>query len=184
MEKLSILIWNDPRLSQLCEKLDDNEFGPQLEEFGRQLLEAMNGKSGIGLAAPQVGVLKRMFVMKFPDHEHMQSAVVCNPTIVLDGGTVLDREGCLSLPGLFEQVARASNATMQYRNPLGKMKELIIDKWDARVAQHEFDHLNGIMFFDYKDKRPVYGARMSKQMSKQLMRNWEKEKICREKLGL
>ncbi len=166
MEKLSILIWDDPRLSEVCEKLDDSEFGPQLEEFGRQLIATMNGKNGIGLAAPQVGILKRMFVMKFPDHEQQRPVVVCNPVLVLDGATLFEREGCLSLPEIFQTVPRSENVTMQYRDPLGKVKELVIDKWDARVAAHEDDHLSGIMFF----------ARMSRQMRRATLREWEKVK--------
>ena len=80
---------------------------------------------------------------------------------------------------MFEQVARAEHVIMEYSDPLGKNYEALIDKLDARVAQHEFDHLNGIMFFDWKDKRPEYGARMSKQVSKHVLRTWEKEKAKR-----
>ena len=162
MEKLSILIWDDPMLSKVCEKLDDNEFGPQLELFGRQLIATMNGKTGIGLAACQVGTLKRMFVMRFPDHEKLPSIAVCNPTLVLSGPTLQEREGCLSLPGIYIPVDRSENATMQYRDPLGKMEELILDKWDARVAQHEFDHINGIFFL----------SRVSRQVRRAALREW------------
>lgn len=182
MEKLNILIWDDPKLSKVCDKLDDNEFGPQLEAFGQQLIDTMDAHNGVGLAAPQVGVLKRMFVMKFPDHEQMKPIVVCNPTLDLYGPTLYEREGCLSLPGIYEQVCRAGMVTMRYQEPSGRhAAEMVLPLWDARVAQHEFDHLNGIFFFDYKDKRDKYGARMSKQVSRQTMRRWEKEK---RKLGL
>jgi peptide deformylase len=173
---LDILIWDDPRLSAVCEPLHDNEFGPQLEAFGRLLVSTMAEGNGIGLACPQVGVLKRMFVMKFPDHETLQPIVVCNPTVDLGGLVTLGREGCLSLPNIYEQVVRAETVTMRYRDPSGKHLETLLDKLDARVAQHEFDHMNGIMFFNYKDKREKYGARMSKQVSKQTLRRWEKEK--------
>lgn len=175
--RLEVVIWDDPRLSQICDKVEDNEFGPKLESFGRQLVATMNAKNGIGLAAPQVGVLKRMFVMLFPDHEELEAKVICNPVLCLEGAAKQDREGCLSLPGIFEHVSRAERVTMQYQDPLGKNYEmLLITPLDARVAQHEFDHLNGIMFFDYKDKRDVYGARMSKQVGKNVLRMWEKEK--------
>jgi|SRR5208337_1421966 len=166
MEKLSILLWADPKLSALCEKLDDNEFGPQLELFGRQLIATMNGKNGIGLAACQVGTLKRIFVMKFPDHEYQRPAVVCNPMLVLSGPTLQEREGCLSLPGIYIPIDRSENATMQYRDPFGKAKELILDKWDARVAQHEFDHINGVFFL----------SRVSRQVRRSALREWAKVK--------
>jgi len=173
---LPLRYWDDPILSVVCDKIEDSEFGPQLEEFGRELIATMNDANGVGLAAPQVGVAKRMFVMLFPTNEELKPVVVCNPTIVLAGKSVFENEGCLSVPGVRQQVYRALDATMQYQDPTGKNFEMLITSWDARVAQHEFDHLNGIMFFDYKDKREVYGARMTKQMSKSALRDWEKEK--------
>ena len=185
MEILTIKYWDDPVLSKICDKIEDNEFGPKFEEFGWQLIATMTAKNGIGLAAPQVGVTKRMFAMTFPGL--LSSAiVVCNPVIELSGKTVPGREGCLSLPGVYEQVYRAEIVTMQYSDPLGKQHEVVLaTPIDARIAQHETDHLDGIMFFDYKDKREQYateahpkpwGARMSKQLSKHVMREWEKRK--------
>ena len=172
---LPLRYWDDPTLSAICDKIGDGEFGSQLEEFGRELVATMRDKNGIGLAAPQVGVTKRVFAMGFPDHRELEPIVVCNPTLVLEGGTTAANEGCLSVPNIYQQVYRAASAVMRYQDPTGKHFELALTTaWDARVAQHEFDHLNGIMFFDYKDKRPVYGARMSKQMSKTVLREWEK----------
>lgn len=174
---LPLRYWDDPVLSAICDKIGDSEFGSQLEEFGRELVTTMRDKNGIGLAAPQVGVTKRMFVMGFPDHRELEPIVICNPVLVLSGGMTAENEGCLSLPNIRQQVYRAAGATMQYQDPTGKHLELLLTTaWDARVAQHEFDHLNGIMFFDYTDKRPVYGARMSKQMSKSILREWDKVK--------
>jgi peptide deformylase len=175
---LPIRVWADPVLSKVCDKIEDNEFGPKLEEFGLQLRATMEHKNGVGLAGPQVGVAKRIFVMEFPDHENLEPTVICNPVLDLSGGSVYAREGCLSLPNVFEQVCRAEQVSVRYQHPLdGKESIFLLDKFDARVAQHEFDHLNGIMFFDYKDKRPVYGARMSKQVGKQVLRAWDKEKV-------
>lgn len=177
-EKLAIVLWDDPVLSQMCEKVEDNEFGPKLESFGYQLLAAMDGKNGLGLAAPQVGIAKRMFVMRSPEQEHVPMIVV-NPILDLAGRTVQAREGCLSMPNVFEAVVRAENAVMKFQDIHGHQLELPLVGFGARVAQHEFDHLNGIMFFDYQDKRPEYGARMSKQLSKHVLRTWEKEKKSR-----
>src|SRR5271154_496838 len=174
---LPLRYWADPILSVVCDKIGDSEFGPQLEEFGRELIATMNDANGVGLAAPQVGVTKRMFVMLFPDHEEMKPIVVCNPTLRLEGKPTTGNEGCLSVPGVRQQVYRAESVFMQYQDATGKGFDMpLITVWDSRVAQHEFDHLNGIMFFDYKDKREVYGARMTKQMSKSALRDWEKEK--------
>jgi peptide deformylase len=193
-DKLIVRYWDDPVLSTLCDAVEDNEFGPKLDEFGTSLLAAMGDRNGIGLAAPQVGVTKRIFALSFPDDEVRYGAerpagmlqvdqrrpiIVCNPVLVLDGRTVYAREGCLSLPGIHEQVARAETVKMQFRRTDGAATEIVLANINARVAQHEFDHLNGIMFFNYTDKRPQYGARMSKQVSKQVLRDWEKERSKR-----
>lgn len=177
---LPLRYWDDPVLSVICDKIEGNEFGSELEEFGRDLTTTMVASHGVGLAAPQVGVTKRMFVMLFPDHAESQPIVVCNPILRLEGGLSPGIEGCLSVPGVRQQVYRAENVFLQYQDPTGKHFELSLTEtlWDARVAQHEFDHLNGIMFFDYKDRRPEpWGARMTKQMSKSVLRDWEKKKL-------
>jgi peptide deformylase len=174
---LPLRYWDDPVLSEVCTKIADNEFGPQLEEFGRELIATMRDKNGVGLAAPQVGVTKRMFAMLFPSSDKLQPIVVCNPVLKLSGAAVSGREGCLSLPNIWEQVVRAESATMEYRDPSGKRIEILLPAaWDARVAQHEYDHLDGIMFFDCKNKRPDYGVRMSRQMSRSTLREWDKIK--------
>jgi peptide deformylase len=180
---LPIRYWNDPILSNICEPVGDSEFGPQLEELGRDLIATMDAKNGIGLAAPQVGVAKRVFVMSFPDHKDLKPVIVCNPELTLQGSIVYGQEGCLSLPDVRQQVYRASSAFLRYRTPDGQTVESSLAQWDARVAQHEFDHLNGIMFFNYLDKREEFvteehpepwGARMSKQMAKAVLREWDK----------
>lgn len=194
VDKLIVRYWDDPVLSTLCDAVEDNEFGPKLDDFAASLGLAMRDRNGVGLAAPQVGITKRIFAMAFPDDEEnsrkwsvtgtptfepRKPIVVCNPTLVFEGKTVYAREGCLSLPGIHEQVSRAEKVTMQYRQTDGATKEIVLTDINARVAQHEFDHLNGIMFFNYTDKRPQYGARMSKQVSKQVLREWEKERAKR-----
>lgn len=193
-DKLTMRYWDDPVLSTVCDAVEDSEFGPKLEEFAASLLVTMGDRHGVGLAAPQVGIAKRIFAMAFPDDEEnsrkwsvtdtptmksREPIVVCNPTLVLGGKAVCAREGCLSLPGIHEQVARAEKVTMQFRTPSGVPSEIALADVNARVVQHEFDHLNGVMFFDFKDKRPEYGARMSKQLSKYVLRQWEKEKSRR-----
>ena len=175
-DKLEVIKWDDPRLSTVCDKVDQTEFGDKLHEFGEQLIATMRVENGVGLAAPQVGILKRIFVMDFPEHAEWKPIVVCNPLLDLSGPSIQKNEGCLSFPGIQDQVVRAKEAKLVYTTPLGSYAEFLLTDIDARVAQHEFDHLNGIMFFDYKDKRPVYGARMSKQLSKHVLRQWEKKK--------
>src|SRR5277367_6702062 len=103
---LPLRYWDDPILSVVCDKIGDSEFGPQLEEFGRELIATMNDANGVGLAAPQVGVAKRVFVMLFPDHDEVKPVVVCNPELKLSGSSVYADEGCLSMPGVRQQVYR------------------------------------------------------------------------------
>lgn len=160
---LSIVLWNDPILSSIAAPVAESAFGPQLEAFGQRMIETMKASRGIGLAGPQVGVPERIFVMSFPDQKSREPIVVVNPTLKLDGWFTYEQEGCLSFPGFYDQVERRADVVMQYKNPMGESLELDIHKWDARVAQHEFDHLNGIMFFD----------RMSRQMRKRLLKQWE-----------
>jgi peptide deformylase len=166
---LEIILWDNPILKKVSEPVPDSAFGPELEQFGQQMIETMLAAPGLGLAGPQVGLSQRIFVMTFPDDEIRKSKtapiVVVNPVINTDGKTLYEREGCLSFPGLHDQVARAVYTTLEFQNPLnGEWNEYDLTNWNARVAQHEFDHLNGIMFFD----------RMSRQMRKALLREWEK----------
>lgn len=174
---LPLRYWDDPLLSTVCAKIEDNEFGSQLEEFGAELIATMREKHGIGLAAPQVGVAKRVFAMGFPENPEEPALVVVNPTLRLFGSNIPGEEGCLSLPDVRQQVYRAEGVEMRYFNPLGEEKTLTITRMGARVVQHEYDHLDGIMFFDTKDRRPEpWGARMSRQMSKSVLRDWDKQK--------
>ena len=164
---LPLRYWDDPVLSTVCVKIDDSEFGAQLEEFGRELIATMRDKNGVGLAAPQVGVAKRVFAMSFPDHETLDPIVVCNPELRFEGSDVPLTEGCLSMPGVHLQIIRSSDVWMQYQRPDGSRVEMpLITKWDSRVAQHEFDHINGVFFIN----------RVSRQARRQALREWEKEK--------
>jgi peptide deformylase len=170
---LQIRYWDDPVLSTVCEPVLDTEFGSKLEEFATQLLATMNTYKGIGLAAPQVGVTRRIFIMHFPESAKngkltVPPLVVCNPNLELRGGALQHEEGCLSVPGIYEQVSRSREVLMRYFTTRGEEREIELSDMNARVAQHEFDHLNGIMFFDRR--------RVSKQVSKAVERAWEKQK--------
>jgi len=161
---VKITLWDDPILTKIAEPVAESAFGSELESFGQEMLATMKAcGNGVGLAGPQVSLSNRIFVMKFPEDETRTPIIVINPVLKLSGWYTYQREGCLSLPGIYEQVERNQDVVMQYRNPIGETLEVSLTKWDARVAQHEFDHLNGIMFFD----------RMSRQVRKRLLREWE-----------
>jgi peptide deformylase len=166
MPPLKIVLWADPILKKIAEPVADSAFGQTLEDFGRQMIETMQAYNGLGLAGPQVGVSNRIFVMTFPDHKERKPLVVVNPVLKLSGATLYQYEGCLSFPGLQEQVPRSAEVVMEYQDPLeGEWNEYTLANWDARVSAHEFDHCNGVMFFD----------RMSRQMRKALLRQWEEQ---------
>lgn len=106
-----------------------------------------NKPKGVGLAAPQVGISLRIFVME-PEPGNL--FCVINPQILMSNGTFVDTEGCLSVPGVYYKVKRAEKILVTYFDVLtGKKEKREFEKYAARVFQHEFDHLNGVIFTDY-----------------------------------
>ena len=144
---LPILRWPDPRLSQLCAPavLDDD-----LRVLAADMLETMYAAPGRGLAAPQVGRLVRMFVMDVTWKEGTRSPqVFVNPEIVgLLGDRVTGPEGCLSIPGPVTEVERAEVAHLRWTDLDGQQNEAVLSGFAAVCAQHEYDHLDGILTLD------------------------------------
>jgi peptide deformylase len=164
-KKLNIRFWDDETLSAVCGPIENNEFGDNLAEFGNLLASTMeNSGTGVGLAASQVGLRKRMFAMKLVDTYNSKSVVICNPVLSNFKGRALANEGCLSLPKVYEQVERAESVHLAYQMCNGEKFEMDLTGMEARIAMHETDHCDGIMFFQ----------RMSKQMRKNVLRQWEK----------
>jgi peptide deformylase len=157
----------DPILSVNCAPFEPGEFGTDLVRFSVLLIEKMLSTStGIGLAAPQVGILKRAFAMKYPNVEKRESIVLYNPIVIPEGDDWLYNEGCLSVPGVYNQVRRPKNCIVRYQNEIGDEKRIELTMLPARVAQHENDHLNGLMFFD----------RLQKNLRKHTLRDWDKKR--------
>ena len=125
---------------------------PKLADLARQMLETMREANGVGLAAPQVGVLMRFFVAELPEDEEMgepaETFVLFNPEIVKGRGEQIGYEGCLSIPGYIGEVARQDRVTVQGLDEKGKAVRLTAEGYLARVFQHEIDHLDGILFTD------------------------------------
>jgi peptide deformylase len=125
---------------------------PKMVAFAEKMLETMREANGVGLAAPQVGVLQRFFVVELPeDEENDQPAetyVLFNPEIVKGRGEQVGYEGCLSIPGYIGEVARQERITVKGLNEKGKSVRLKLQGYLARVFQHEIDHLDGILFTD------------------------------------
>ena len=118
------------------------------------MLETMYAAPGIGLAAIQVGILKRLVVIDISKGEEEKKPVfLINPRIIhRSKKTSIYEEGCLSLPGQFAEIERPAECTLKYIDYNGKEKELKADGLLATCVQHEIDHLNGILFIDYLSK--------------------------------
>jgi len=146
-----IITQPDPRLRQTAAVV--TSFDPSLATFCHDLRDAMmSGPGGVGIAAPQVGELRRIIVVDCrqsmrPCKNHGLLYMV-NPEILLKDGEVLGREGCLSVPDWVGVVPRARMVRVRYKDLHGDMQELEAKGFEARVIQHEIDHLNGVLFVD------------------------------------
>jgi peptide deformylase len=129
------------------------------------MLETMYAAPGIGLAAPQVGVLRRAFVADLGNEGERAPMFVINPEIVARSETTnVAEEGCLSLPKQFGEVARFDQIRMRYLDREAKVQEIEADGLLARCLQHEIDHLDGILFVDHLSplKRTMILRRLAK----------------------
>ena len=142
-----ILVYPDPFLARKAAPvavLDD-----RVRTLIRDMFETMYGAEGVGLAAPQVGVGKRVIVVDIsPVDEAVAPVALINPEIVEREGSVVGVEGCLSLPGVQGDVCRAETVTVRGRDEEWKPVEIRASGILARALQHEIDHLDGILFID------------------------------------
>lgn len=141
--ELKLVDENNLVLKKVAEPYDW-EKEPKPENIVMDMIKIMYLRGGIGLAAPQVGISKRILVMGTPE----KSYICINPEIISGEGNINDIEGCLSFPGLFLHVKRYEKIKVKYQNILGEFKEEEFDGIIARVFQHELDHLNGVCFVD------------------------------------
>ncbi|QEL13970.1 peptide deformylase [Limnoglobus roseus] len=115
-----------------------------------EMLELMYKREGLGLAAPQVTLDYQLIVVNFegePDRKDAE-VVAINPVIIESKGVEKDREGCLSFPGLYQDIRRAKTVKVQYYDLDGALKTMLCSDLAARIWQHEIDHLNGVLFID------------------------------------
>jgi peptide deformylase len=136
----------DPILERPTEPV--TEFDEDLRKFVDDMFESMYAAKGIGLAAPQVGVAKRLTVIDLSLKERPQEKIVLiNPEIILREGKQYEEEGCLSLPEIREKVSRAAKVKVRAQDLNGDWFEMDGEELLARAFQHEIDHLDGILFF-------------------------------------
>ncbi len=159
----SILIHPDPRLKKPCEAVA--AITPEIRTLGSDMLQTMYEAPGIGLAAPQVGVMKRVIVMDCVKDGPPEPMVLCNPAVIWsseDSNTY--EEGCLSIPEQYAEVTRPSAVKVTWLGLDGAIHERQFDGLRATCVQHEIDHLNGKLFIDYLGplKRQMITRKMEK----------------------
>lgn len=158
MATLKLITEPDPRFGAISDRLRGKAdtittFDEALLDLERDLYETLDVESGVGLAAPQVGIRQRICVIRIPaGYEYEDSPetklTLINPEIVRAGGQEVDVEGCLSFPDLIGDVPRYTAITVRAHDVTGKVVKIKARDYLARVMQHEIDHLEGILFFD------------------------------------
>lgn len=137
----------DPVLRKISKEI--REITPRIRTLATDMLDTMYHANGVGLAAPQVGILKRIVVVDIGlEPEERDPHVFINPVITRTEGSCSGTEGCLSVPGVFGSVDRPEKITLEYQDLEGQEKILEAEGYFARAICHEVDHLNGILFID------------------------------------
>ncbi|MBQ1232238.1 MAG: peptide deformylase [Clostridia bacterium] len=143
MAKLKIVKYGDDTLRKTCRPVDT--ITPRILTLIDDMVETMRAADGCGLAAPQVGVLRRIAVVEVEPGEVYE---MINPKIIARAGTQEETEGCLSLPGKWGTTKRPMHVTVRYTNRKGEVVEKSGTGLLARAFCHEIDHLDGVLFID------------------------------------
>ncbi|EFI42195.1 MULTISPECIES: peptide deformylase [Peptoniphilus] len=144
---------DDPVLRKISREVV--KFDDRLKTLIEDMYETMDKAEGVGLAAPQVGVLRR--VITVDDRTEHRFALI-NPEIIFESGTQLGYEGCLSLPNKQGKVKRFNEIKVKYLDENGEKKEIEAKEYLARILQHEIDHLNGILYSDIAEEMYVINS--------------------------
>jgi peptide deformylase len=146
MVLLDILEFPDPRLRNTAKPVENVD--GKLVQLSDRMLEAMYQAPGIGLAATQVNVSKRLLVIDISENKQ-SPLILINPSIIEEDGEIESNEGCLSVPGFYEPVIRSSNILIEAINRDGEHFTMEAEDLLAVCIQHEMDHLDGKLFVDY-----------------------------------
>lgn len=161
MSVREIRLFGEPVLRERAEPVP--EMDAEVRELVRDLMDTMYDADGVGLAAPQIGVPLRVFVYDVREPDAPAGALI-NPEIVEREGTVKGEEGCLSIPGLTEIVERSERVVVRGLDASGAEVEIEAEGLLSRCLQHEYDHLDGVLFLD----------RVSPLKRKMLLKKWHK----------
>jgi peptide deformylase len=159
---------NNPNLEKPAALVAEEEFGTaELEQLVEDMFETMYASRGLGLAAPQIDIHKRLTVIDTSGGEEgvePNKVVLINPEIIFKEGKQTGEEGCLSIPGFREEVRRSKRVKVRARNAKGEVIEAEGEDLMARAMQHEIDHLNGILFLAHLSplKREVIRRKIKK----------------------
>tara|TARA_B100000787_G_C16172179_1_gene287115 strand:+ start:936 stop:1451 length:516 start_codon:yes stop_codon:yes gene_type:complete len=146
---LKIVLAPDPALRKTCDPLEQVDSHHQ--KLIKEMFETMYEANGVGLAAPQVGVNKRIFIIDAGIREEIKNPIaMINPIITnIKKNISIYEEGCLSFPGHYAELERPDEITVEYLDEYNKKQKLITKDFTSRVIQHELDHINGILFIDH-----------------------------------
>ena len=160
---LKLFTYPDPLLKEISKEVTD--FSKELKSLTDDMFKTMYENSGIGLASPQVGILKRIVVIDLQEDDKKVPLIFINPQIIEACGSTTFEEGCLSVPGYHEVVKRKKDITVKFQDLEGKEQVINATGLLAICLQHEIDHLNGILFVD-----------QISQLKKGFFKKWFKKK--------
>ncbi len=163
MAILEVLLFPDERLRNKAIPVE--QINAEIKEIAANMLETMYAESGIGLAATQVNIQKRIVVMDLSEEKN-EPLILINPEITKLEGKEAMREGCLSVPDYFDTVERAEKIEFNYKTLENEIINVETDGLLAVCVQHEIDHLNGKLFIDYLS--PLKRRRLKKKIEKQV----------------
>jgi peptide deformylase len=144
MAALTVLTLPEPILRQKSKRV--RTIDGSVRKLAGDMIETMHAASGVGLAAPQVGVPLRVIAIGLPEEEDF---VLINPEIVRRSGERLVTEGCLSVPGYFGEIKRAQRVTVKGKDLSGKEVRIKAEELLAQALEHEIDHINGVLYIDH-----------------------------------
>ncbi len=150
----NIVTEEDPVLRKRSREI--KEIDDRIKELAQDMIDTLNETSnGIGLAAPQIGVLKRIFIIDMREDENSEPIIFINPEIISKVGTFEHTEGCLSIPDIWGEIRRPAKVTVRATDLNGEEFTLTAKGLMAACVEHETDHLNGMLYVDRKKQQEL-----------------------------
>ena len=153
MGVLKVRLYGDPALRKKCQEIE--EVDGKIKKLLNNMAETMHHNEGVGLAAPQVGILKRAIVVDVGEG----LTALANPKILWRQGKEIASEGCLSLPGIFLDIKRSQEVVVEGIDKNGETQQIGAADLFARALQHEIDHLNGVLIIDHISRKKLKSIR-------------------------